>query len=91
MLLSAQKDKLLGDWQGPYTTYKRIFDITYEYHAKKMKEEPHHPFEYVSQERVSNGCLPGSEGSNGRAEELATWSRKSESSEAEVDPCLSEQ
>ena len=30
VLLPAQKDKLLAEWQGPYTIHKRITDVTYE-------------------------------------------------------------
>ena len=30
VLFPAQKDKLLAEWQGPYTIHKRITDATYE-------------------------------------------------------------
>ena len=89
MLLPAQKDKLLAEWQGPYTTHKRITDVTYEIIMPEMKEEPHFLCEYASQVGVSDGCLPGVEEATEErvtGEELSTWP-----SEPDSKPDLSEQ
>ena len=41
VLLPAQKDKLLAEWQGPYTIHKRITDVTYEIIMPEKRKKNH--------------------------------------------------
>ena len=58
-----------------------------------MKEEPHLPCEYARQVGVSDGCLPGGGGSNGRESNRQSLYLASEpdSTEPKIEPDLSEQ
>ena len=89
MLLPAQKDKLLAEWQGPYTIHKIITDETYEIimPEKRKKNRIFHVNMLARQETPMADCLVVEEVTEEKVtgKELSTWPSEPDSTEPEIE------
>ena len=95
VLLAAQKDKLLAEWQGPYTIHKRITDVTYEIIMPEKQKKNHifHVNMLARWKSPTAACLVVEEAKEETitGKELSTWPSEPDSTEPEIGPDLSEQ
>ena len=76
VLLPAQKDELLAEWQGPYTIHKRITDVTYEIFMLEEWKKNHifHVNMLDRWESLTAACLVVEEATEERVTgKVSTW------------------